>query len=115
MAIEKVTAAPRIMGVTHARAPGRAWFGHAPGAITASAKGVRVLDGPLCVAGSRPSDDLLQVSCNVRGLPDVTCQGLQQILDHGRREMPGGELPELPGRQFLEAHRPADGLPDRLG
>src|SRR6266566_64266 len=97
MATGKVTAGPRFMGVAHAGAPGRAWFGHAPGAIKASAIGVRVLDGPLCVAGSRPSDDLLQVSCHVRGLPDVTCQGLQQILDYWRREMLGGGLPELPG------------------
>src|SRR6266566_88739 len=97
MAIEKVTAAPRSMGAAHAGTPGRAWFGHAPGAIKASAIRVRVPGGPLCVAGSRPSDELLQVSCHVRGLPDVTCQGLQQILHDGRREIPGGELPELPG------------------
>ena len=98
MAIEKVTADPSIMGVPHARGAGGApGLGHAPGAIKASAVGVRVLDGPLRVAGSRPSDDLLQVSCHVRGLPDITCQSLQQILHHGRREMLGGELPELLG------------------
>src|SRR5437588_12847593 len=97
MAIEKVTAAPAAWARLTPGRRGRAWFGPRPGAIKASAIGVRMLDGPLCVAGSRPSDDLLQVSCHVRGLPDVACQGLQQVLGHGRREMPGGGLPELLG------------------
>ena len=72
---------------------GSVQFGPAPGVVIVSAIGVRVLGGPLCIAGSGPSDDLFQVRCDVGGLPDVTGQGRQQILDHGRREMLGGELP----------------------